>query len=168
MRHHKVVGMFVASVAACVFSLPTSGQLIRTADPVCTYNRAALLALDQRAVDQDMRGGWRALAQRDGCMEAAADLLRAYRERHGQDALLLYWHEGQLRATLGATEEAIELFKKAYDARDTPSATAWNLYAVATIAFLQQDKSALLTARDRLASLPRPPGVSAGWPMNLN
>jgi hypothetical protein len=103
-------------------------------------------------------------------MEAAADLIREYREKHGVEAgILLYWHEGQLRAMLGATDDAIELFKKSYDSKDTPFALAWNLYAVATIAFLQQDKSALLTAREALAGLPRPAGVPAGsWPMNLN
>src|SRR4051794_36183667 len=45
----------------------------------CYDDRAALLALDQKAFDQDLAGGWRAVAASPGCELAAADLIRDYR-----------------------------------------------------------------------------------------
>ncbi len=47
----------------------------------CHYDRAALMALDEDAFDQDMAGGWRKL-EYDGCEAEAADLIRDWRVAH--------------------------------------------------------------------------------------
>lgn len=145
---------------------------------ICSYDRSAILALDERAFDQDLNGGWRTLARQEPCLEVAADLIRDYRESHGLESTTLYWHEGQLRATHGATAEAIQLFEKS---RDVSGADfwGWNIYVNATVAFLNQDKVALVNAREELARLPKPddwqpPRDPQGnlmdftWPPNLN
>jgi hypothetical protein len=123
-----------------------------------------------------MDGGWRALADQEGCLEVAADLIRVYRETRGSKSLMLYWHEGQLRAMAGATERAIELFEHSRNpGKDT---FGWNLYVDATIAFLRQDKPGLMEAREALARLPCPDEfrprdqqgnpVDVSWPPNLD
>jgi hypothetical protein len=142
----------------------------------CAVDRTALLALDQQAFDQDLEGGWRALAARRGCELAAADLIRDYRERRGSSATILFWHEGQLRALAGQAAPAMKLF--ALSRHPEPVTMGWNLYVDATIAFLRHDRRALLAARAALARLPKPPGfaprdpdgrlVPIAWPPNLN
>ncbi len=129
------------------------------------------MALDIHAFDQDLNGGWRPIAQRDGCVDEAADLIRAYREFVTSRTLILYWHEGQLRAELGETEAAIALFERS---RREPADDeyGWNHYVDATIAFLRQDRSALEAARGRLAKA-KVPDFPADWrgsrgPMNLD
>lgn len=132
------------------------------------------MALDQRAFDQDMDGGWRALARDSACRIVAADLIRDYREAHSLTAPILFWHEGQMRAEAGQTEMAIVLFDRSrHDDR-----FGWNLYVDASIAFLRRDRDALQRARDALAALPRPAGfqstdtngrpINLAWPPNLN
>ncbi|MDP9086570.1 MAG: hypothetical protein M3N02_07380 [Pseudomonadota bacterium] len=79
----------------------------------CQYDRAALMALDQDAFDQDMTGGWRKL-EYDGCEAEAADLIRDWRVAHKANDHVLVWHEGQLRAGLGQTTAAISLFRQSY------------------------------------------------------
>lgn len=89
---------------------------------------------------------------------------------------MLYWHEGQLRAELGETDEAIALLEK--DRRPT-DVSGWNDYVDATIAFLRNDRTGLLAARDRLAKRPLPPDMKwvdakgapvavTNWPENLD
>ncbi|WEJ99810.1 MAG: hypothetical protein P0Y59_23410 [Candidatus Sphingomonas phytovorans] len=143
----------------------------------CAYDRAAMLALDEKQFDQDIAGGWRLLAS-SGCDAEGADLIRLWREAHENTAGILYWHEGQLRAKSGQTKAAISLFERS---RRTPAEDAgfgWNLYVDGTIAFLRNDRQAAETARNQLASLPRPPSFSpvgpdgkpmmVAWPPNLN
>jgi hypothetical protein len=142
----------------------------------CYADRAALLALDQKAFDQDLTGGWRAVAAKPGCELAAADLVRDYRARRGSKDAILFWHEGQLRATAGQSAAAISLFEQSRHPQ--PDAVGWNLYVDATIAFLRHDRKRLLSAREMLAHLPRPPSfnpsgpdgrpLAISWPMNLN
>ncbi|MCI1142827.1 hypothetical protein MOP88_11930 [Sphingomonas sp. WKB10] len=99
----------------------------------CHYDRAAMLALDQAAFDQDMTGGWRKLEQ-DGCEAEAADLIRDWRIAHKAQDTILFWHEGQLRADIGQTAQAIALFRQSYK----PAAQdriGWNHYVDGTIAF---------------------------------
>lgn len=170
-----------ASSAAYLFATALWGQLpteLPNGSATCSYDREALLALDQRAFDQDTNGGWRAIARREECVGVAADLIRQYREARDANPLMLYWHEGQLRATIGQTEQAIALFEQSRHLRDTPSVPklyveAWNLYVQATIAFLRRDQTELLSARESLAALPSPEGFSPPasqlqWPLNLN
>lgn len=108
-----------------------------------------MLALGIHAFDQDMNGGWRPLAAREGCAGEAAELIRKYREFVENRTRILYWHEGQLRARIGETERAIELFDRSR--RRNSDEYGWNHYVDATIAFLRRDRSALEAARARLA-----------------
>ena len=125
--------------------------------PNCDADRTHVLALGETQFDQDLAGGWRALADRPGCILAAADLLRDYRQARKSEAGLLYWHEGQLRAHAGQTKEAIALLERARKPAEADRA-GWNPYVDATIAFLRKDKPALQEARSRLAAVPAPLG----------
>ena len=139
----------------------------------CTYNRSQLMSLDQHSFDQDMDGGWRALAKKDECLVIAADLIRDYRELHGSDfTAILFWHEGQLRATAGDSSAAITLFERSRLPPDV--SPGWNEYVDATIAFLKKDRSSFDRAHEALATLPRPSnwgrnpaGQEMAWPPNL-
>lgn len=139
----------------------------------CQLDFTASLALGQDAFDQDMNGGWRALAQRPGCEGVAADLVHAYRSNLESHLSILYWHEGQLRANIGQIPEAIRLMEQSRKADDR---FGWNPYVDATVAFLSGDRAALAAARGALAALPRPEGfrdevLANGfrmtWPPNL-
>ena len=149
--------------------------------PTCSVDRAALLALDWQAFDQDMTGGWRTLENR-GCDIAAAELIRDWRAAHPATdagrAGLLAWHEGQLRANAGQRAAAIKLFERARKSRQEDRGFGWNLYVDGSIAFLRRDRPGLSAARAKLAVLPRPAGLdsvgpdgkprSIRWPMNLS
>jgi hypothetical protein len=143
----------------------------------CQVDARAEMRLDERHFDQDMEGGWRALDSR-GCKREAADLIRSYRlAKPRADDRMLLWHEGQLRAGLGQTREAIKLFSRARMPVSKDD-DGWNLYVRGTIAFLQKDRRTLLLARGALAALPRPRTpetmtingevVAIPWPPNLN
>ena len=126
----------------------------------CSYDRAAMLALDENAFDQDLGnggGGWRALEGKPGCEQATADLLAAYRAAHPDGSTMLAWHEGQVRAGLGQDEQAIALFDAARKPAEQDLA-GWNLYVDASIAFLKHDRPALQAARDALAKVAYPGG----------
>lgn len=147
--------------------------------PDCALDLPAMLALDEMHFDQDRTTGWR-MVQARGCATEAADLLQAYRTAHPTArAGILFWHEGQVRATIGQTGRAIALFEQARRPPDADAdAAAWNLYVDGSIAFLRNDRAALQRARDMLAALPPPAtpetvmvdGVAMDipWPMNLN
>jgi len=134
---------------------------------------AASLSLGYDAFDQDMDGGWRALARQPGCEGAAADLVHAYRANLESHLSILYWHEGQLRANIGQNAEAIRLMEQSRKADDR---FGWNPYVDASTAFLRGDRAALVAARATLAGLPRPAGyedrvlangMQVTWPPNL-
>lgn len=141
----------------------------------CRVDRSAMLSLDQTSFDQDLAGGWRKLAAVPGCEAAAADLIRDYRAANSNDATILTWHEGQLRARAGDSAEAIRLFNAS---RKKSDESGWNLYVDASIAFLERNLDGLRAARDHLASLPRPENFSprgpngqvlnVPWPPNLH
>ncbi|RYF48491.1 MAG: hypothetical protein EOO38_09985 [Cytophagaceae bacterium] len=124
----------------------------------CEYDRGRLLALDENQFDQDMAGGWRALASTPGCALVAADLLRDYRETHYKNSGILFWHEAQVRADAGQYSEAIALMKRAYKPVEADKA-GWNLYVDATIAFLRRDRAALEQAKLKLAAVQPPVGA---------
>jgi hypothetical protein len=146
----------------------------RVLQPDCRHDRGRLLVLGEAEFDQDMAGGWRGLEDR-GCVAEAADLVRDYRISH-RASRMLFWHEGQLRATLGQARAAITLFEKSRI--QGADRIGWNHYVDASIAFLKRDRRALLAARASLAKIPRPadfrPRDSEGnvieiaWPPNLN
>ena len=140
----------------------------------CSFNWQAMMALDEKAFDQDMNGGWRRLARLSDCYLAAANLINDYRDFHQSESTTLAWHEGQLRANLGETEHAIVLFNLA---RHTNDLTGWNDYVDATIAFLRRDLQALHSAREALAAVPKPDArwtdsqgntIDIVWPLNLD
>jgi hypothetical protein len=144
----------------------------------CAYNSAAMMALAEREFDQDMQGGWRKVAA-SGCDLEAADLIKDWRTRHNSNSTTLFWHEGQLRASAGQNNAAIILFEKARKDAVEDAEWGWNLYVDGSIAFLNNDKLALLAARKTLASLPEPESLKSmvdvngqpakvKWPMNLH
>lgn len=159
-----------------VIALQASGPL-DAAGVQCSYDRAAMLALGWRAFDQDMAGGWRKL-NNAGCDAAAADLIRDWRAAHKAEDGILHWHEGQLRANVGQTLQAIALFEHARKSAEEDAGFGWNLYVDGSIAFLRGDRPALEVARTALAALPRPAGfnptgpdgkpIAVRWPINLN
>jgi hypothetical protein len=146
----------------------------------CAYDRAAMLAMDFDHFDQD-RSGWRSIGQAPGCFLAGAELIADYRKAHPRlsvgDADGLRWHEGQLRALAGDKTRAIPLLADSNHDGDSAN----QAYADATVAFLRQDRPALVAARRRLAGLPPPADFQASaeafrtqtgreltWPLNLD
>jgi hypothetical protein len=120
-----------------------------------------MLALDEKAFDQDVSaggGGWRAIANIPGCGLAAADLLAAYRKRHSNASPIVAWHEGQLRASAGQSDQAIPLLESARKPAEQ-NLDGWNYYVDASVAFLRHDKTALLDARAHLAAVTYPENV---------
>lgn len=113
---------------------------------------ASLMDLEHDAFDQDFDGGWRVIADLDGCEHAAADLLIAYMEHSPHfdpdQPGVIGWHAGQMLAIAGETEQAIPYF----EARRT-GAEDWILYVDATLAFLNRDRAAAETARAMLANM---------------
>lgn len=161
MRCRRLAPRQILGMAAitCTLSL-SSVASAQTVD--CTYDHETMMTLGQNAFDQDMKGGWRGLADK-GCLAKAANLIRDYRlhqkpQRDSSQSVILFWHEGQTRALLGETDAAIALFD---NSRTVGKGTAaWNLYVDATIFFLKQDRTALIAARDAMSQL--------GLSLNLN
>lgn len=130
--------------------------LMLTQPPLdCRQPDTAMMALPLREFDQT-DAGWRALDV-EGCEIVAAEAIAHYRTSN-RDALAdeylgnLIWHEGQLRAAAGQTDQAIALMLSTH-AETTDSFAA---YVDATVAFLRRDRDALIAARQRLSSLPEP------------
>ncbi len=147
----------------------------QAAKPVCHFDRPALLALGVDAFDQDLKGGWRVIAYEKGCEHKAAELIQQYRKKQEGSLSILYWHEGQLRASVGQVGQAVSLFEKS----KVPNDLTWNAYVDATIAFLVRDARGLREARDRLLATPKPaerdwqdangkPIPAPKWPMNID
>lgn len=166
----------ICAIVACLSGVAASKE----ATDVCLTPGTDYLALDFMAFDQTMEAGWREVANRDGCEVAAADLIKEYRTTKSDlsEGMLstMRWHEGQMRAEAGQNEQAIALFETTYKDKENDS-FGWNYYVDATIAFLEQDREALSTAREQLAALPKPSDmnmkdadgnpVKIDWPPNL-
>lgn len=136
------------------------------------------MALSFKNFDQDMNGGWRKIAVA-GCEEAAADLIRDWRTQNNASDIILFWHEGQLRAQIGQYSDAIKLFELSRKTEAEDAGWGWNIYVEGSIAFLEKNKAGLKKARRKLMKLPKPPGldnsidvdgnpVKVDWPLNLN
>ena len=157
-------------------AIALAAAMIGAQSAPCDFDRERMMALSQLAFDQDRNGGWRVVARQPGCRRAAADLIRDYRRERRDDWPPLLWHEGQLRALEGETAAAVALMERSRSGESDP--IGWNHYLDATVAFLRNDRSTLLAARERLATLPRPadftPRAANGqsatirWPLNLN
>ncbi len=155
--------MVFAYLAALLIAVPPTPK-------TCAVDTEKMLALDVDAFDQDLVGGWRPLALRPECEEAAANLLALYQQRHPRASYLLPWHEGQIRLGLGQTKRAIPLLENSRRAPPPKGKdTGWNFYVDATLAFARGDLKALKTARARLAALRKPAEfpTTIKWPMNL-
>jgi hypothetical protein len=158
---------------------------VAAAPPDCRFDSAAMLALPFDRFDQDMSGGWRSIGAK-GCFAAAADLLRHYRHDHTPlseaERAILNWHEGQMRAFAGDYQRAIPALMRGVNDEEA-TAPAFREYALGTVAFLEHDREALVSARARLAAMPKPEGwsethvvtmngkpvtLSFAWPMNLS
>ncbi len=161
-----------------ILAAAQSAEPTGPAEPDCSYDLEAMLTLDRHAFDQDLPdGGWRRLS-RDGCHEAAAELIREWRHAKRDHASILYWHEGQMRAYAGQTKEAIALFELTRSSQDEDANFGWNHYVDGTVAFLRQNRKQLDRAMERLAAVPepetnsltRPDGtvVTMSWPPNIN
>ncbi|MEM9311794.1 MAG: hypothetical protein AAGA34_10130 [Pseudomonadota bacterium] len=148
------------------------------AEPDCSYDLDAMLTLDRNAFDQDIPdGGWRGLS-RDGCYEEAAELIRTWRHEKRDHSSILYWHEGQMRAFAGQTQEAVALFDLTRSSQDDDADFGWNHYVDGTIAFLRGHREGLDRAIERLAQIPEPENnsftradgtvVRMNWPPNMN
>ncbi|HPF21909.1 MAG TPA: hypothetical protein PK417_00430 [Hyphomonas sp.] len=137
----------------------------------CVTGREQLMAMDYWTFDQDP-AGYQAVYARAGCRLAAADLIRDYhaalREKgepvtrtfpqgtitfgENGEVSSLYWHEGQIRAFAGQTDQAASLFRKSIDSDQYRNAAKLH-YAQATIAFLENDLDALSSERAVLAAI---------------
>ncbi|XAP76638.1 hypothetical protein ABC955_08505 [Citromicrobium bathyomarinum] len=155
-----------------------TGPSTASAAPDCSYDLDAMLALDRDAFDQDMDGGWRALAKKEGCELAAAELIREWRYAKRAHDSILYWHEGQMRAYAGQTDQAIALFRITYHPPEEDADFGWNHYVSGTIAFLARDRDGLRRSIEGLKQVPdsdqRHVTAADGtvfeisWPPNLN
>jgi hypothetical protein len=102
--------------------------------------------------DQSEGKGFRALAS-VGCEKQAADLIVEYIRVNQASQSSLRWHVAQLRASSGESTEAIRFARSVLNENEDLAANPlrWNDYVLATIAFLEKDKPALLTHRDNVA-----------------
>ena len=163
--------------------MPIDNPPPQLAAAVCAYDQKAMLALDFDHFDQDLQGGgWRKLDARPGCEAQAADLVETYGQVNWAKLRpyqlhLLYWHEGQLLALAGRTDQAVSLLMSGVN---SPDEADFADYALGTVAFLEHDLEALKAARTRLAARPEPAsfaqgkawfkahGAQVSWPLNLN
>ena len=173
MKSFYFAFLFVCGLMTACAPLVTTQPVRADVATTCPHDRAALLALGQHAFDQDMNGGWRLIARDGRCTGVTADLIRDYRTIHNITSSILFWHEGQLRANMGATIDAIPLLEQSRLAED--DRIGWNYYVAATVAFLRNDRLTLEQARSSLAAFPRPKnfpirrqdGTLIDWPVNL-
>ena len=111
------------------------------------------LALSYEAFDQTEGSGFRVLAAQ-GCEREAADLIVEYIAANKAAQRSLRWHVAQLRATHGDVPRAIAYARSVLADAEDPAASPlrWNDYVLATIAFLERDKAALVRHRDNVAA----------------
>ena len=162
-------------VAAPVLAEGPAGD--KPARPECVHERDAMLELDLVTFDQTEGKGWRPLYDAK-CFVEAAELLRDWRAKHGDQNPVLPWHEAQMWAFGGHNELALPMFENTHRHGEGTYDVAWNLYVDGTLAFLRRNKPALEAAITELAAIPQPPGwgnavgadgkpISLPWPQNL-
>ena len=170
-------------ISRFLFHVITIGILFifQTASAACIDNRTYLLSLSPNDFDEAAEG-WRKLSKETGCLKEAADLIAEFRHSHfatltESEMHLNYLHEGQLRAAGGDYTAARPLLMNGAPSSDYADFTD---YALGTIAFLDNDKTALVSAIRRLEAQPEPDwfrnykaehandvGGSPVWPPNL-
>jgi hypothetical protein len=185
-----VSGAEIASEGGCsvmkqrVLTLLSAAILLTALRPApepssstCAYDKSAMMGLSHNEFDQNPNKGWRKIAV-SGCEEVAADLIRDWRTVHDSQDVILFWHEGQLRAIVGQYQSAIALFELSRKTEAEDRGWGWNIYVDGSIAFLQGDRKALKKAKRALINLPKPADldrlvdingnpVEIEWPLNL-
>lgn len=123
------------------------------------------MELSYEEFDQTMNTGFRVLGAA-GCHEQAADLILAYIAHNDAEQSSLRWHVAQLRASHGDYEQAIEYANSVLLEEEDFAVRAlrWNDYVLATIAFLEKDKEALVHHRNQVE---KGVGEHAGNELNL-
>ncbi|MEM7328053.1 MAG: hypothetical protein AAF437_04885 [Pseudomonadota bacterium] len=169
--------MLARFLLVCVVFLSSSAvsQPSTAPEPVINFAECvgdAGLYLDQDfwTFDQNAEYGWRSISAKPDCDLAAADLISLYHRKlrtagvpviidHPQGTVtlsdtgeiyLLYWHEGQIRASQDQTQHAVSLFHKSIKP-EAQNYGAWNEYVLASIAFLENDLGELTRQRKLLA-----------------
>ena len=148
--------------------------------PACYDDAESLFALTADEFDQTFGGGWRVVAAREGCENAAAELIKTYIARnHARIELAslhaMYWHVGQLKAFAGEDREAVSYLMAGVNPAQRGRDLGLHEYATGTVAFLNRDRDGLAAARARLSELPPPDwyeaeraaGRMTAWPANL-
>lgn len=141
----------------------------------CVSDREALLSLDYMSFELDPTQGYQPVLAQSGCELVAADLIQDYHSRlrdRGEPVIisvpqgdipvsdtgkitLLYWHEGQIRASQGQTKQALALFEKSIEAPED-SRRGWNEYVRGSIAFLENNLGELKRQRGLMAASSNP------------
>lgn len=121
------------------------------------YNR--LMALEYKAFDADVFGGWRVIDYRKNCAEVASWAIFEYIDTERRTELsaaqlrLLHWHAGQTIAKIDE-RKALAFFERSYEGNSAEPLSDWDLYVSGTIAFINHDKPGLTAAFDALAQRP--------------
>lgn len=191
MKPLALAALFLFASSACTANgsdRPSEAQFAECGVDAAEYAR--LMALPQDAFDQNMRGGWRPLGQRDGCERVAAHVLLDYADAHAltpNDGAVT-WHAAQMFALAGDYDDALRIFRSEYDPALKPGDEGydWTLYGRGTVEFMEGDRPALERTIGQYAALPVdqeridatlryaeengvsfPPEVMAGTPANL-
>ncbi len=122
------------------------------------------LDLSVDAFDQTEGQGFRVIA-RVGCYREAGDLIEAWMKRRDAVPSNVQWHLAQMRAHQDDRPAAIAAARRSLQPDEAPDAAfKWNDYALATIAFLERDRTAFDRHRDALAAAA---SLHAGNALNL-
>jgi hypothetical protein len=149
-RHAAALAWFVSAVAAHAGEIAPVES--KTCEALYQVRLETDLKLGYEAFDQTEGQGFRALAA-VGCNREGADLIEAYMKAHQSKQPSLLWHVAQLRASAGQTKEAIVAARGSLNPKEdlAKDPFRWNDYVLATIAFLERDRAALLRHRDKVA-----------------
>jgi len=122
--------------------------------------RAAVLALPYEEFDQAYGNGWRSLFER-GDGSAAVRMIEDYLKKHGSltfgQRKFLHLHAAQVLALEDKSSRAVKHLDQAMSHRKSPELWPdWDDFITAQRAFLTQDRTSLLAARERLATANAP------------
>jgi len=113
---------------------------------------ASDLALPYDRFDQTQGAGFREL-DAQGCFKEAGDLLEEWMRANRREDESVRWHVAQQRAQQGDYPAAIRWARGTLAAHEdfAREPLRWNDYVLATIAFLEHDRAALVAHRNRIA-----------------
>lgn len=109
------------------------------------------MTLSYQEFDQTMGEGFRSMAQ-FGCDKEVADLIEKYIEINDAKQNSLRWHIAQLRGQANDYTAAIKWSKSVLLEKEdfTKRALRWNDYVLASIAFFEHNKKALVLHRNNV------------------